>query len=470
MSKKQTKKQKQTRPSNRVNYVHIIFEDKNFGKAFFIIGIIFFAISFIAYVDLIITLGNHYNWHDYEMALNPFHEFIIISSVVAFIAGFWSSVWLILGFSPKDRLLHNYEFLKWTSLLTLNIFGYYGLKIVKAKVQRSKDTFNSLLLTDIYFYKKANKVWFYLVRVGAIIASVLFSPFIFISIYSYKETKYCFLENSDIRDKIAMAMMSIFGVIFFISIPLIIYTFKNRLYMTWMTDYDDEFVKTTQSLDKDYKINKRLNLWLDLLVVMVILEVIAVGALSVITYAFDIGIAFRYRYLYLVWLITIIISAFSLAWKKYYLETNQMSDVWLGLIDILTFNPFFYIYSMFFTLRANIEESNEFKKTNRKLNATFINILIINAVFILVVIVFLFYFFEKQPRMMWKIWVLFGMLLISLLWLISNLWKVRDYKLYLLKVDVVKLFDIFTLNFLGIITNMIAENLKHNLKKQKLWL
>jgi len=61
---------------------------------------------------------------------------------------------------------------------------------------------------------------------------VLFSPFMIVSVYLFLETDYALLKNSDIRDKIALASLSFFATFLFVSIPLLVYTFKDRQYLS----------------------------------------------------------------------------------------------------------------------------------------------------------------------------------------------------------------------------------------------
>jgi len=87
MNKKKTTKP--TKPSNRINFNQIIFPDKNYGKAFFVVGIVFCALAFVGYIDLFIALGEHNNinlGNELNVTIH-FKQFIIISAVVSFVCG-----------------------------------------------------------------------------------------------------------------------------------------------------------------------------------------------------------------------------------------------------------------------------------------------------------------------------------------------------------------------------------------------
>jgi|GEM_PF-892324 len=92
MNKK--KATKPIKPSNRINFNQIVFPDKNYGKAFFVVGIIFCTLAFVSYIDLFVAIGGHINWlkTDYLIVTSHFRQFIIISAAVSFVCGWHSSL------------------------------------------------------------------------------------------------------------------------------------------------------------------------------------------------------------------------------------------------------------------------------------------------------------------------------------------------------------------------------------------
>ncbi|MCL8211489.1 hypothetical protein LD125_00201 [Mesoplasma sp. JKS002658] len=472
MNKKKTTKP--TKPSNRINFNQIIFPDKNYGKAFFVVGIVFCALAFVGYIDLSIALGeiNNINWLKIDSLNVTIHikQFTIISAVVSFVCGWHSSLWFILAFATKPRLSYHQEFLKATALFTFNFLAFFCLIRFLKKINDPKETINSIILTDIYYYKKQNWVWVYVLKISSVISMVFFSPFMIVSIYLFLEIDYALLKNSDIRDKIALASLSFFATFFFISIPFLVYTFKDRQYLSWMLDYDEEYLNTVDALDKNIKINKFLNWGLDLLILLTVLWIFVIDVLMINTFSPDSMFSYHYAWIYLLCLFSFITSAFCLGVKKYFLESNLASPLWVGIVDLLTLNIFFCLYSMIFTLRANFKDNNRFKIINKKLNLLMINTLMINAILLFGLVIALICLIQLDVLKGWKIGLVFSILSLTLLWLILNLGKVRDYKVYLLKLNSFFWIDCCTLNVVGIITNLVAWGFKKNLVKQQHWI
>ena len=463
---------KPIKPSNRINFNQIIFPDKNYQKAFFVVGIIFCTLAFVGYIDLFVAIGGHINWlkTDYLIVTSHFKQFIIISAVLSFVCGWHSSLWFILAFAPKPRLSYHQEFLKATALFTFNFLAFFCLIRFLKKINDPKETINSIILTDIYYYKKQNRIWAYGLKISSVCSMVLFSPFMIVSVYLFLETDYALLKNSDIRDKIALASLSFFATFFFVSIPFLVYTFKDRQYFSWMLDYDEEYLNTVDALDKHIKINKFLNWGLDLLILFTILWVFVIDVFLINTFSFDDVISYHYAWIYLLCLFSFLMSAFCLGVKKYFLESNLTSPLWVGIIDLLTLNVFFCLYSMVFTLRANFKDDNRFKIINKKLNLLMINILMINAMLLFGLVIVLICLIQLDVLKGWKIGLVFSILSLTLLWLILNLSKVRDYKVYLLKLNSFFWIDFWTLNVVGIITNLVAWGFKKDLIKQQHWI
>lgn len=452
---------------NTNQFLKILFPNKAIDKICWMLGFGIFVTSIICYVLALtsfISISQINNAKSYQLLLRSGLIFLFL----AIFGGIHASIWIILAFHNKKRLMVKKRTLKIFCLSSLNFLGYFTIDYLIEKFLETEETFASVLLTHQHVLKKSNKIWQAFLIFFAMISIITFPPVIFLTCWIISESHYVYFEESTIRDRIALGMESLFCLFPPFSLINLRVISKNKLFIAWLSENATDNPKDNFVIKNYWNKSANFLIWFVYWIAIFLLLVWFSSTMVFLTSHLE-GFKWKNFFILFMWPITSLFLLGFTIYKKYLWEMDQKMPLWILVFEILTLNLLLMAVSLIFVYKNNQFAKNKNDQWKAELNQNFFWLILINTLLAYLLISSAFYLSPLgQSYLIINILMLSGV--VTFIHLVLNIWKMTNYKTYFNNLLWWVLIDFATINFLGLVFNTISKRKKNKLQATLAWI
>ncbi|ATZ18619.1 hypothetical protein ESOMN_v1c02350 [Williamsoniiplasma somnilux] len=455
---------------------NILFSNRDLDRVFFMLGLFLFVLSTTFYVT---------DWYLIVDAISEnekyVHNWFVVKGIIAFSVvsvylGINGGFWLFIAFAPHYRIVHRKNDLKIAAMLSLNILGLLLIQYIVDNYEDPEETFSSLIMTNDAYFNKKNKLqqnWFMFFSVLTII---LVPPMWFSTLLNISESKHAYLEESEIRARLAVNCFSMFSIIPPFSIVFLKISMSKPMLLSWLSEYDEDMrIKGKGSDIWHVSLN-----YLTWSMYWIILSGLTGTTIFLAIVLGNPGFVSKLntKLIYILYIVLLVMMFFTL-FQKYYLDFNREYPIWMSILEVITFNPILIIVSFIFVFKTNRIKNTGLKIYIKK-NMDKRMVLPIAFNLIVIIITALIHYFGPilNRSELWFNYVEYDpvdiliivLFFLSIYWFILNITKTFSYVNYLANLKTWNLIDSFSLNFIGLLINAVAQKFKFKLNEEMLWI